>query len=77
MATIDTHKTRLIQRILEIPSEKILVSIENLIDSYTKKEVVVTNKNQKKAIHQGIEDIKNGDFYTQEEVEKMDSEWLK
>ena len=77
MATIDTHKTKLIQRILQIPSEKILTSIDNLIDSYTNTEVVTTNKNQKKAIHQGIEDIKNGNFYTQAEVDNMDKEWLK
>lgn len=77
MATIDLYKTRLIQKILEIPNEQMLVSVENFVDSFTKKEIITTDKNQKKAIHQGLEDIKNGNFYTQEEVDKMDMEWLK
>jgi hypothetical protein len=77
MATIDTHKTKLIQKILQIPSENILVSIDNLIDSYTNKEILGTTKNQRKVINQGIEDIKNGDFYTQDTMDEMDKEWLK
>ena len=77
MAAIDLYKTRLIQKILEIPNEQMLVSVENFVDSFTKKEIITTDKNQKKAIYQGLEDIKNGNFYTQEEVDKMDMEWLK
>ena len=77
MAAIDLYKHRLLQKILEIPHEQMLVSVENFVDSFTTKEIITTDKNQKKAIYQGLEDIKNGNFYTQEEVDKMDMEWLK
>ena len=78
MATIDTHKTRIIKRILEIPNDELLISIDTFIDSFTPtSELVPTTTDQKKAIYKGIEDFKNGFIYTQEQVDKMDSEWLK
>lgn len=76
MATIDSHKTRLIKRILEIPNENVLDSIDNLLDSFSVDAIITTNEIQKKAIFQGIKDIEEGNYYSQEEIDKMDLEWL-
>ena len=76
MATIDTHKTSIIKRILDIQNDKLLTLIDNFLNNFSNDEVVITTENQKKSIRQGIDDIKNDTFYTQNEIDKMDMKWL-
>lgn len=77
MATIEQHKTQLIQRILDIPNESILLAIDNLLNTLAPKNSISTSANEKKAILKGISDIKKGDCFSQETIDKMDLEWLK
>ncbi|MBD8081163.1 hypothetical protein [Chryseobacterium caseinilyticum] len=47
------------------------------VDEYFKEEVVVLPANLMKMIERGMDDVKNGKVYTEEEIDKMDEEWLK
>jgi len=50
---------------------------EGKVDDYFKEEVVVLPDYVLKMIEQGMDDVKNGRVYTEEEMDKMDEEWLK
>ncbi|MNK45756.1 hypothetical protein D3C87_645260 [compost metagenome] len=50
---------------------------EEEVDEYFKKEKVVLPDYVLKMIEQGMDDVKNGRVYTEEEMDKMDEEWLK
>ncbi|KQS92114.1 hypothetical protein [Chryseobacterium sp. Leaf394] len=47
------------------------------VDEYFKEEVVVLPANLMNMIERGMDDVKNGKVYTEEEIDKMDEEWLK
>ncbi|MFC0343723.1 hypothetical protein [Epilithonimonas hispanica] len=49
---------------------------EEEVDEYFKEEVVVLPDYVMKMIEQGMDDVKNGRVYTEEEMDKMDEEWL-
>lgn len=77
MTTIDIQKNNLIKKILAVPNEGILAELDNLLNNFmSKQEIVATSSDQKKAIKQGLADIKNGDFYSQEQIDNMDLQWL-
>lgn len=77
MTTIEQHKTKLIQRILDIPNEKTLLAIDDLLNSLSTKVSVSTTSNEKKAIFQGVSDIEKGELFSQETIDQMDLQWLK
>ena len=76
MASIDTHKTALIKRILEVNNQKILTSIDLFLNNNSSNEIITASVEQKKSILQGIKDIKSGNFYSQEEIDEKDLQWL-
>ena len=77
MEAIDIHKNNLIKKILAVPNERILFELENLLNRFeTQQEIVYTSTEQKKAINQGLADIKNGDFYAEEELDNIDLQLL-
>jgi len=47
------------------------------VDEYFKEEVVIVPDHLMKLIERGMDDVKNGRVYTEEEMDKMDEEWLK
>ena len=50
---------------------------EEEVDEYFKEEKVILPDYVLKMIEQGMDDVKNGRVYTEEEMDKMDEEWLK
>ena len=50
---------------------------EEEVDEYFKEEKVILPDYVLKMIEQGMDDVKNGRVYTEEEMEKMDEKWLK
>lgn len=47
------------------------------VDEYFKEKTVVLPDYVTKMIELGMDDVKNGRVYTEEEMDKMDEEWLK
>ncbi|MCY0976630.1 hypothetical protein PGH12_05630 [Chryseobacterium wangxinyae] len=56
-------------------SEKPLTDEE--VEEYFKEDEIVLPDYVMKMIERGMNDIKNGRVYTEEEIDKMDEEWLK
>lgn len=56
-------------------SEKPMTDQE--VEEYFKEEEIVLSPAIMKMIEPGMNDIKNGRVYTEEEIDKMDEEWLK
>ena len=50
---------------------------EEEVDKYFQEEKVVLPDYVLKMIEQGMDDVKNGRVYTEEEMDKMDEKWLK
>jgi predicted transcriptional regulator len=77
MISIDTHKRKIIERIQSIDNERMLVILDDVLNSLNLSEIkYATNDSQKQAILQGIKDIDNGNYFTQEEIDRLDLEWL-
>jgi hypothetical protein len=56
-------------------SEKPMTDEE--VEEYFKEEEIVLPDYVMKMIERGMDDVKNGRVYTEEEMDKMDEEWLK
>jgi predicted transcriptional regulator len=56
-------------------SEKPMTDEE--VEEYFKEEEIILSPAIMKMIERGMDDIKNGRVYTEEEIDKMDEEWLK
>ena len=50
---------------------------EEEVDEYFKEEKVILPDYVLNMIEQGMDDVKNGRVYTEEEMDKMDEKWLK
>lgn len=50
---------------------------EEEVEEYFREEEIVLPDFVLKMIEMGMDDVKNGRIYTEEEMEKMDEEWLK
>jgi len=49
---------------------------EEEVEEYFREEVVVLPPHLLKMVERGMDDVENGRVYTEEEMDKMDEEWL-
>ena len=49
---------------------------EEEVDEYFRDESTILSPQNMKMIERGMDDMKNGRVYTEEEMDKMDEEWL-
>ncbi len=76
MSSIELRK-KLIERIKETENEKLLEEAYRLLEMETDDfETYKLTENQKKAINESREQIKNGQFLTNEQVNNDSDEWL-
>ena len=75
MTTIEL-KNILIQRIAAINDRNFLTAIKTIIDTKSESEIYKTSPEQKAQIRLGQEQIANGEFFTNEQVEKDIDKWL-
>ena len=76
MSTVEL-KERLINKILHTESPELLGEVFRLLEIENEEmEVIKLSDQQKQAILQGQEDIKNGRFLTNEQADKEIDEWL-
>jgi predicted transcriptional regulator len=76
MTTLEL-KSILYQKIAEIDDKSFLSAINTMIETKSNTTIFKTTPEQKKKIEQGINDIKEGRFFTDEEVQKEVDKWLK
>jgi predicted transcriptional regulator len=77
MASLSSQKSNLLSRISKIENSKMLFTIETFLNTLEDNSIIITSKAEKKAIQNGIDDIENGNFYSQSEIDEMDMKWLK
>ena len=70
-------KSILYQKIAEIDDKSFLSAINTMIETKSNTTIFKTTPEQKKKIEQGINDIKEGRFFTDEEVQMEVDKWLK
>ncbi|WKZ59616.1 MAG: hypothetical protein QY309_17365 [Cyclobacteriaceae bacterium] len=76
MSTVELRK-RLIDKIQKTQDERILEEAYRLLDLETEDiEIYQLNDDQKKAINEARQQIKNGQFLTEEQANKEIDEWL-
>ena len=77
MSTIELQE-QLISKIQITTDEDILEGVLRFLEFETDKEEIYTfNSEQQKAIAEARRQVANGQYYSQEEVEKLSERWLK
>ncbi|NCT08461.1 MAG: hypothetical protein GW772_00015 [Flavobacteriia bacterium] len=77
MATVDTIRNGLINKILAIKNKDFLVALDTLISSSEATSTIVEiSEEQKIMLQMSDEDIKNGKLISQEAMDKRNLEWL-
>ena len=66
---------KLLKQIAEINDVTVLKKIDQIVKTNPK--VYVLNEYQQERLRVSNEQIKNGEFYTSEEMDKLVEEWLK
>lgn len=75
MTAIDTIKNGLIDRILATKNEKLLQAINTIFESAKDEEVVALSSEQFEMLAMSEDDIINGRLISEEDLDKLDSEW--
>jgi hypothetical protein len=77
MATMDSIRSGLIDKILAIKNKEFLKALDQLISSSTTdSDLVELTREQKLLLQMSEEDIKNGRLISQEAMNKRNLEWL-
>jgi hypothetical protein len=70
-------KNLLIDRIAAINDKTLLFAIKSLIETKSDSPVYITSVEQKKCIEEGIENIKEGKYFLNDQIEAEVNQWLK
>ncbi|MDB5153724.1 MAG: hypothetical protein JWR54_2475 [Mucilaginibacter sp.] len=73
--TLIELKKSIHKKVDDLNDRELLELVDAIVNR--KDEVFVIPEHMKEGIRQGMEDIKNGDFYTMEDFEKKYEKWLK
>jgi hypothetical protein len=78
MATVDTLRNNLIDKLLAISNKEYLLALNHLVENSTiDNEVVVLTEEQVLMLALSDRDIEAGRIISQEQLDKNDLEWLK
>lgn len=75
MTTVELENI-LINQIAGINDKSFLLAIKTLIEAKSESMIYKTTSKQQKRIKEGREQIANGEFFTNEQVEKEIDRWL-
>ncbi|NOX85489.1 MAG: hypothetical protein GXO86_05925 [Chlorobi bacterium] len=75
MTTVEL-KNILIHKIASIDDETFLKAIRTIIDAKTESTIYKTSHKQKQSIKEGLDQLQNGEFYTNEQLEAEVNKWL-
>ncbi len=71
---LEARKYEFIQKLFTV-NETVFEQLENVLNKSTKKPQRISLEQYNKEIDEAIEDVENGNFYTQEEARKIASKW--
>jgi hypothetical protein len=70
-------KSILMHRIAGINDKSFLAAIKTIIEYKSEATIYNTTPDQQNAINEGREQLANGEYFTDEQVEKETNKWLK
>jgi hypothetical protein len=73
---LEARKYEFIQKLFTV-NESLLEQLENVLEEGIKEPQRISLEQYNQEIDNAINDVEKGDFYTQNEVEKMAKEWQK
>ena len=73
---LEARKYEFIQKLFNV-NETLFEKLETIINKETKEPKRISLEQYNKEIDEAIEDVENGNFYTQEEARKIASQWQK
>jgi len=76
MTTIEL-KNILIHKIAAINDVSFLNAIKTIVDTKSETTIYSTSAEQRSKIEEGLKQIENGEYYTNEQVESEINKWLK
>ncbi|HBH05941.1 MAG TPA: hypothetical protein DDX92_05000 [Flavobacteriales bacterium] len=76
MTSLDALRNRLIDQILLTKNEKLLNAISDIFQSTNNEDKVELNSYQIEMIEMGLEDLKNGNTISQNELDRQDAKWM-
>ncbi len=76
MTALENIKNSLIDRILATKNEKLLEAIDRIFASTQTEEIVSLSSEQIEMLSMSERDIEAGNFISESELNKRDSEWL-
>ena len=76
MKTLDSLKSRLIDRIMVAKNEELLAAIESILNSMETDERLTLNSHQIEMLLMSEKDIEKGNFISENDLRKEDSEWM-
>ena len=76
MKAIDNIKNSLIDRILATKNEKLLEALNSIFDSTQNEEIISLSSEQIEMLSMSENDIEAGNYISESELKKRDSEWL-
>ncbi len=75
MTTIDSIKSRLIDRILVTENETFLEAIEKIFISTQKNDLISLSSEQIEMLLMSEQDIKDGNLIADSDLDKLDAQW--
>ncbi len=76
MTALENIKNSLIDRILATKNEKLLEAIDRIFASTQTEEIISLSSEQIEMLSMSERDIEAGNFISESELKKRDSEWL-
>jgi hypothetical protein len=76
MTALENIKNSLIDRILATKNEKLLEAIDRIFASTQTEEIISLSSEQIEMLSMSERDIETGNFISESELNKRDSEWL-
>ncbi|MDT0646827.1 hypothetical protein RM545_09000 [Zunongwangia sp. F260] len=76
MKTLDNIRNRLIDKILISRDEELLFAIDKIFDSAQSDEKLHLNSEQIELLLMSEKDIEEGKVISEDDLEKLDSEWM-
>ena len=77
MTALENIKNSLIDRILATKNEKLLEAIDRIFASTQTEEIISLSSEQIEMLSMSERDIEAGNFISESELNKRDSEWLR
>lgn len=76
MKTLDTLKSRLIDRIMVAKNEELLAAIESILNSTETDDRLTLDSHQIEMLMLSESDIENGNLISESDLRKEDSKWM-